>query len=277
MNLSTPELSLIDSYLGAVGERLAESDRNETLAEIESHIHEAIAARVKSGERAGVVEAVLAEMDPPEYYETDSPVPDEGILNARGGPRSRSNWMLKLGFALCVLGGFFALIFPWYDIGRSILIFSLLPAGLVLLVIGLLKRAYADGSNVVIRPSHQVGIGVGLLLVWVSFSFFLMPIVVLAAVMLILGCLPWAFKLPWQVTLAVGAVLLGIACSAGAYVPVLFVPPPPVGPDDASGGLQGINLFSIGVPGVVFVLSGLARVVVNLIQGRGKTLRLHPE
>ena len=44
MNLSTPELSLIDSYLGAVGERLAESDRDETLAEIKSHIHEAIAA-----------------------------------------------------------------------------------------------------------------------------------------------------------------------------------------------------------------------------------------
>jgi hypothetical protein len=273
MNLSSTERSLIESYLEAVGGRLAEVDRDETLAGIESHIHEAIAARVETGERAGVVAAVLAEMDPPEFYGTDSPALDEGSLAVLLRRMIRSNWMWIVGSALCALGVFFALFFPWHDNGASILMFSLLPLGFVLLVIGWLKRAYADGGSVIIRPLHQAGIVGGLFLLWIGVSAILLPVMALGAVMLILGCLPWAFKLPWYVTLPLGAVLVGIACSADAYVPVLFVPAPPAGPDDAAGALKGIHAFSIGLLGVVLTLSGLTRVVVNLTQGANKALK----
>jgi hypothetical protein len=273
MNLSSMELSLIETYLEAVGGRLVEADRDETLAGIESHIHEAIAARVEAGKRTGVVEAVLAEMDPPESYGTDSPTLDEGHLTVMLRRMIRSHWMLIVGSALCALGGFFALFFPWHDNGGSILMFSLLPLGFVLLVIGLLKRAYADGGSVILRPLHQAGIVGGLFLLWIGISAILLPVMALGAVMLVLGCLPWAFKLPSYVTLPLGAVLVGIACSSNAYVPVLFVPSPPAGPDDAAGALKGIHAFSIGLPGVVFMLSGLASVVMNRIHGANKPFR----
>lgn len=189
---------------------------------------------------------------------------ESGMLRMIGRAFS-SNWMLILGLALCALGGFFALFFSWHEFGPSILVFSFLPLGFVLLVIGWLKRTYADGTTVIIRPLHQAGIAVGLVLLWIGISVILPPVMALGAVMLILGCLPWAFKLPWYVTLPVGAVLVGIAFSARAYVPVLFVPAPPSGPDDAAGALMGLNAISFGLPGVVFMLSGLTRVIVNLI------------
>ena len=108
MNLKSTELELIRSYLQAVGDRLNEPDRDETLAEIESHIHEAIAVRFQAGEGPGLVEAVLAEMEPPEHYGSP-PVP-----TGQGG---------LCGFALAG-----ALLLPW---GLPVLyhVILLTPAG----------------------------------------------------------------------------------------------------------------------------------------------------
>jgi len=108
MNLNSTELELIRSYLEAVGDRLNEPDRDETLAEIESHIHEAIATRFQAEEGPGLVEAVLAEMEPPEHYGSP-PVP-----TGQGG---------LCGFALAG-----ALLLPW---GLPVLyhVILLTPAG----------------------------------------------------------------------------------------------------------------------------------------------------
>ena len=68
MNTTPTEQQRIKVYLEAVGENLTGPDRSETLADLESHIHEAIGARTDAGESSGVVDAVLAEMEPPESY-----------------------------------------------------------------------------------------------------------------------------------------------------------------------------------------------------------------
>jgi hypothetical protein len=79
MKLSPNDTKLIADYLGAVGSRLTGPDREETLAGLESHIHEAIEARAEQG--PGVVEAVLAEMDPPDQYGDGLDDPGEGQLS----------------------------------------------------------------------------------------------------------------------------------------------------------------------------------------------------
>lgn len=93
MNVTPEETDRIDSYLREVGARLNDAERTETLANLESHIHEAIAARRAQGGDAGVVEAVLSEMDPPESYGS-----------GRSGPASPR----LSGFALASV-----LLLPW--------------------------------------------------------------------------------------------------------------------------------------------------------------------
>ena len=73
MTISPEGLKKINAYLEAVGAHLSGSDRQETLAGIESHIHEAIAARERLGQGEGAVDAVLAEMDSPRRYAQESP------------------------------------------------------------------------------------------------------------------------------------------------------------------------------------------------------------
>ncbi|MFT6792374.1 MAG: hypothetical protein ACJAR1_000353 [Rubritalea sp.] len=93
MNPNTAEQEQIKAYLDAVSANLTGPDRSETLADLESHIYEAIAAKADSGEPAGVVDAVLLEMDPPEHYGSPPVSADQGRL---------------CGFALAG-----ALLLPW--------------------------------------------------------------------------------------------------------------------------------------------------------------------
>lgn len=79
MNTNPAEQEQIKAYLDAVGANLTGPDRSETLADLESHIYEAIAARAGAGESAGVVDAVLTEMDPPESYADSAPATKAGI------------------------------------------------------------------------------------------------------------------------------------------------------------------------------------------------------
>ena len=79
MNPNPAEQEQIKAYLNAVGANLTGPDRTETLADLESHIYEAIAARAGAGESAGVVDAVLTELDPPESYADSAPTTKAGI------------------------------------------------------------------------------------------------------------------------------------------------------------------------------------------------------
>lgn len=68
MDLADYEWSQIKSYLEAVRPRLTGPESEETLVDIESHIHMAIKARLEAGEQGNLVAAVLAELDRPEQY-----------------------------------------------------------------------------------------------------------------------------------------------------------------------------------------------------------------
>lgn len=81
MNLNSIERQSISNYLEAVSKCLRGSEREDTLEGIESHIHESIAARLEKGQREGVVDAILAEMDPPEAYSSASLISEESKIS----------------------------------------------------------------------------------------------------------------------------------------------------------------------------------------------------
>ena len=86
--------SLIDRFLGRVEAHLTdrtEDERDELINDLESHIHDTLARR--ESDTLADVEAVLAEMDPPESYGS---IP---VLKAPGDKPVRSpefRWMVRL-------------------------------------------------------------------------------------------------------------------------------------------------------------------------------------
>ena len=71
MTLSQTELTSISAYLDDCRSHLAaDPNCDQILSDLESHIHEAIAVRNKDGDSGGtgVVDMVLAELDPPHTY-----------------------------------------------------------------------------------------------------------------------------------------------------------------------------------------------------------------
>ena len=71
MRMNDDVRSGIRAYLDAVAfhvKHLSQEDRRDLLENIECHIHEALAARVAGKATTADLEAVLAEMDPPERY-----------------------------------------------------------------------------------------------------------------------------------------------------------------------------------------------------------------
>lgn len=81
MNLNSIERQSISNYLEAVSKCLRGPERDDTLENIESHIHESIAARLERGEREGVVDAILAEMDPPDAYRSATLISEESKIS----------------------------------------------------------------------------------------------------------------------------------------------------------------------------------------------------
>jgi lipopolysaccharide export LptBFGC system permease protein LptF len=79
MNLTSAEIAKIKSYIDAVDANITGPDRDETLADLESHIYEAIAARAEGGDSSGIVETVISEMDSPESYRDMTPLTQSGI------------------------------------------------------------------------------------------------------------------------------------------------------------------------------------------------------
>ena len=137
-----------------------------------------------------------------------------------------------------------------------------LPFGVVFLVIGGLTLLFR-ARGVKLRAHHVIVSAVGLLFIFfamiLGFSdWTAVPMTLLTGmVFLVLGCFPWAYKLPSYVALAIGGTLLAAACLAGVYVP-LFVPFPPAGPDDAAGFLIHLINFTLGMPGIILILAGVA-------------------
>lgn len=95
MKWSPNDAKLIADYLAAVGSRLTGPDREEVLAGLESHIHEAIEARAEHSH--GFVEAVLAEMDPPDQYGggPNDPGGSRLLIGAKRGAADRVTEILE--------------------------------------------------------------------------------------------------------------------------------------------------------------------------------------
>jgi len=118
-------------------------------------------------------------------------------------------------------------------------------------------------SNSKLRAHHVIVNAVGLL--FILFAMFLVfgdspavpMILVTGMVFLFLGCFPWAYKLPSYVALAVGGTLIAAACLAGLYVPLI------IGRGFVDGETPGFLIhlinFTLGVPGIVLILAGVAR------------------
>jgi hypothetical protein len=157
--------------------------------------------------------------------------------------------------ALVGLGGMCIVLRP--PLGLVILLF-----GVVFLAIGGLTLLFFT-SGVKLRAHHVILNALGLLLI--LFAMFLAfgdsPAVaitlVTGIVLLILGCFPWAYKLPSYVALAIGGMMLAAAYLAGVYVP-LIVSPEFVG-DETPEFLIHLTNFTLGVPGTVLILAGITR------------------
>jgi N-acetylneuraminic acid mutarotase len=184
-----------------------------------------------------------------------SPIYDD---NMQAQESSRGKLPSFLTFVGVVLVGFGSVCM----VLRPPLGLFVLPFGVVLLVIGGLTLLFRD-RGVKLQAYHVIVSAVGLL-----FIFFAMILVssnspavsmtlVTGMVFLVLGCFSWAYKLPSYVALAIGGTLLAAAYLAGVYVP-LFVPFPPAGPDDAAGFLIHLINFTLGMPGIILILAGVA-------------------
>lgn len=84
MELSKSELSLIKSYLDAVRAQITGPGRDDTIADIELHIHAAIEASRKDRMEGDIVAAVLDELDAPEQYRPTRDQSDRASLTIYG-------------------------------------------------------------------------------------------------------------------------------------------------------------------------------------------------
>ena len=160
-----------------------------------------------------------------------------------------------VGVALVGVGSVCIVLRP--PLGLFILLF-----GVAFLVIGGLTLLF-HASSVKLRVYHVILKAVGLLLI--LFAMFLafgdspavLMTLVTGMVFLVLGCFPWAYKLPSYVALAVGGTLLAAACLAKVYVPLI------IGRGFVDGEIPGFLIhlinFTLGVPGIVLILAGVAR------------------
>ena len=160
-----------------------------------------------------------------------------------------------VGVALVGVGSVCIVLRP--PLGLFILLF-----GVVFLVIGGLTLLF-HASGVKLRAHHVIVNAVGLL--FILFAMFLVfgdsPAVpmtlVTGMVFLVLGWFPWAYKLPSYVALAIGGTLLAAARLAGVYVPLI------IGRGFVDGETPGFLIhlinFTLGVPGIVLILAGVAR------------------
>ncbi len=73
-------------------------------------------------------------------------------------------------------------------------------------------------------------------------------------ILLFLGCFRWACKLLWYVPLMIGGMLLVAAYFAGVYIPLIVSDRS----EDMPGALINLVYFTLGVPGIVLMVAGVA-------------------
>ncbi len=145
---------------------------------------------------------------------------------------------------------------------HPLLVLFFLVFGVVFLVIGGLTLLF-HASGVKLRAHHVIENAVGLL--FILFSGFLgfrdspatPMILVTGMVFLVLGCFPWAYKLPSYVALAIGGTLLAAAGLARVYVPLIIGRG--FGDGETHAFFTALINITIGVPGIVLILAGVAR------------------
>ena len=102
MNLSSDLQAKIENYLNAVNAQLgdkSEAARRELLTQLREHIAEAVRHR-SATPTAADVEAVLAEMDPPESFAEESDQPSaigyqpSAICNPQSAINNSSRWFV---------------------------------------------------------------------------------------------------------------------------------------------------------------------------------------
>ena len=79
MKLTTTEKAKIKAYLDAVAANLSGPERTETIADLESHIYEAIAFKAENDDSSSIVEAVISEMESPENYSKSTLITQSSI------------------------------------------------------------------------------------------------------------------------------------------------------------------------------------------------------
>ena len=127
------------AYLDAVAwhaKHLSEEDRRDLLGNIESHIYEALEARIAGEATVADLEAVLAEMDPPERY-------GENDASVRPAKRRPTTSGAQLGPAqprrVPVTPG---------DVWRNVAYHVVIPIGILVLLLRVVPRFMAFFANV---------------------------------------------------------------------------------------------------------------------------------
>ncbi|HUS46275.1 MAG TPA: hypothetical protein VM219_09675 [Phycisphaerae bacterium] len=152
----------VSTYLGG----RTPQERRELLADLEAHVHEALAARGREPMLSDL-EAVLAEMDPPESYEG----PQARLAEERvpvSDPRSKRGlayWALGLFVGGIALFGILAVVSDGRDPGFTLAAVILLMVEAIAFVLGILSWKE--------RPGKVAVLGVLALLIWIVANYFI--------------------------------------------------------------------------------------------------------
>ena len=139
----------IASYLAAVSRHLGDEpadERAEILRDLETHIHDALRRRSGQSPTLADLQAVLAEMDPPESYGPGRPTPPPSIpppASARAdGPKPRTTlgpWALTMLILALVLG-----ILSWRSPAGKVVVWGGAVILAILLALGLILCGASD-------------------------------------------------------------------------------------------------------------------------------------
>ena len=171
-----------------------------------------------------------------------------------------------IGVVLAVVSSVCIFLHP--PLGLFFLLFSVI----FLVIGGFTLLLHESGEK--LRVYHVIVNALGLL--FILFAMLLVfddspavPMILMTGIFfLILGCFPWAYKLPSYMALAIGGTLLAAACLAGVYVPLI------IGRGFVDGEIPGFLIhlanFMLGVPGIVLILAGIVSffrwLIFKLIQ-----------
>lgn len=174
-------------------------------------------------------------------------------VGSRDGERRRARATFVVGVALFALGG---VSVAFYPIGILFIV-----SGVLFSVLGGLTLVFqARGAE--LRAHHVVtnAVGLAILIVYLVRGFYPSSpvdplLLVTGIVFLVLGCFPWAYRLPWYMAGAAGGTLTAAALSADVNVPLVMGRAGEISPF-----FVNTITLTLGVPGVVVLLAGVWKV-----------------